>query len=357
VVNRAVYSAITLCLFPQPVKGFTMFNLSRLGVVLGTALVTALTFSGSSMAAGKLKVALLVPGLANDGSFNQVALEGVKKLADQGLITFEIRERQKDPATSEPVIRQYAQRGYDLIIGHGIELSEPILEVAKDFPKVHFTASGGPDLAKKLAANVDGWTYDFAQQGYLSGWVAGKMRLTKVGAVGGPQLPFILAAHKGFKAGLHETDPTATVIEVFTGSFDDVQRAAEATKGLIAEGAQVVWTSGDGIGNGVAAAAEQGKIHTLGVTGSAGGLAKKVNIVSVELDMYPTFKAYVDAVNDGTFGNKFFVSGLANHGLVLTPVNDIDKRVPADLQKQVDALVADLASGAKKLPDFYGPAK
>ena len=107
----------------------------------------------------------------------------------------------------------------------------------------------------------------------------------------------------------------------------------------------------------VAAAAEQANIHTLGVTGSAGGLAQKVNIVSVELDMYPTFKAYVDAVNDGSFGKKFFVSGLANHGLILTRVNEIDKRVPADLQKQVDALVGQLASGAKTLPDFYGPAK
>jgi hypothetical protein len=59
--------------------------------------------------------------------------------------------------------------------------------------------------------------------------------------------------------------------------------------------------------------------------------------------MYPTFMAYVDAVKDGSFGKKFFVSGLANHGLVLTPINDIDKRVPADLQKQVDALVSQLA--------------
>ena len=73
--------------------------------------------------------------------------------------------------------------------------------------------------------------------------------------------------------------------------------------------------------------------------------------------MYPTFKAYVDAVKDGSFGKKFFVSGLANHGLILTPVNHVDKRVPADLQKQVDALVGQLASGAKTLPDFYGPAK
>src|SRR5256885_15146656 len=97
----------------------------------------------------KLKVALLVPALTNDGAFNQVALEGIKKLAAEGLVEYELRERMGDPAQSEPVIRQYASRGYDLIIGHGIEISLPILKVAKDFPNVKFTASGGMDLAQR----------------------------------------------------------------------------------------------------------------------------------------------------------------------------------------------------------------
>ncbi|MEY4372897.1 MAG: hypothetical protein RL219_1666 [Actinomycetota bacterium] len=305
--------------------------------------------------AGKvLKVALLTPGLTNDGSFNQVALEGIQKLKDEGLVEFEVREKLADPAASEPVIREYATKGYDLIIGHGIELSEPILKVAAVFPAVPFAASGGPDLEAKLLANVDGWTYDFAQQGYLNGWVAGKIAgVTKVGAVGGPELPFILAAHKGFALGLKETNPAATIVETFTGSFDDVQKAVEATKGQVAQGAQIVWTSGDGIGNGVAAAAKEAKIFTLGVTGDAGGVAKEVNIASVELDMYPTYKAYVDDINAGTFGKKFFVSGLANAGLILTPINPVDPAVPADIQAQVEQLVADLVSGAKVLPNFY----
>jgi basic membrane protein A and related proteins len=323
--------------------------------LFGTASAMALGVSSQVWSATRLKVALLTPGLINDGSFNQVAFEAVLQLKGQGLIAYQVREKMRDPASSEPIIRQYASRHYDLIIGHGIELSEPILNVAKDFPKNHFSASGGPDLAGKLLANVDGWTYDFAQQGYLSGWVAGKLTgITKVGLIGGPQLPFILASHRGFKAGLAETNPKAQVLEVFTGSFDDVQKAVEATRGLIGQGAQVVWTSGDGIGNGVAAAANQAHIYTLGVTGSAGGLAKKVNIASVELNMYPTFRAYVDAVNAGDFGKRFFVSGLANKGLVLSKVNHVGKIVPPHLEKEVGELVAALASGKKTLPNFYG---
>lgn len=311
--------------------------------------------AGTDAPTGKvLKVALLTPGLTNDGSFNQVALEGIQKLKDEGLVEFEVREKLADPAASEPVIREYANKGYDLIIGHGIELSEPILKVAADFPNVKFAASGGPDLEPKLLANVNGWTYDFAQQGYLNGWLTGKIaNVTKVGAVGGPELPFILAAHKGFALGLKETNPAATIVETFTGSFDDVQKAVEATKGQVAQGAQIIWTSGDGIGNGVAAAAKEAKVFTLGVTGDAGGVAKEVNIASVELDMYPTYKAYIDGINDGTFGKKFYVSGLANGGLVLTPINPVDPAVPADIQTQVEKLVEDLKSGAKVLPNFY----
>src|SRR5262249_36561924 len=99
-------------------------------------------------------------------------------------------------------------------------------------------------------------------------------------------------------------------------------------------------------------ARHQPKALTIGVTGDAGGLAKQVNIASVELDMYSTYKSYVDRVAGGTFGNQGYTSDLANRGLVLTSLTGgvSDPRVPADLQAQVDKLVADLASGARKPP-------
>ena len=90
-------------------------------VVAITAAISVGTSAPVSAQAKKLRVALLVPALTNDGAFNQVALEGIKKLAAEGLVDYELRERMGDPAQSEPVIRQYASRGYDLIIGHGIE--------------------------------------------------------------------------------------------------------------------------------------------------------------------------------------------------------------------------------------------
>jgi basic membrane protein A and related proteins len=313
--------------------------------------------STASGGAHKLKVALLTPGLTNDGSWNQVAREAAERLERDGRIDADIREKMFDPATAEPVIREYATKGYDLVISHGDQMAEPTFKVAKEFPKIHFAVTGGPDALQKTTGNVEAWTEDSGEHGYLAGFLSGKIKdVQTVGMVGGLQLPSIVARHSGFKAGLADADPSRQWKEVYTGNFDDVQKAVEATTGLIGQGAQLIYTSGDGIGQGVASAAarRQPKVLTIGVTGDAGGLAKQVNVGSVELDLYPTYKSYVDRVANGTFGNKGHTSNLANKGLVLTPLAEgvPDPRVPADLQAQVDKLVADLASGARKLPSF-----
>jgi len=315
--------------------------------------LASLALAAPAFAQDPLRVALLVPGLTNDGGFNQVAREAMEKLAAEGLVTFEIREQLADPALSEPVIRQYAARGYDLVIGHGIELSDPILAVAGAYPDVFFAASGGMDLADRLLPNVDGWTYDFAQLGYLAGVVASHLEgVEAIGMVGGPELPFIAASHAGFRAALTEGGMDVPVYEVYTGSFDDAQRAAEVTRGMIAQGANLIWTSGDGIGNGVAVAAQQGGAFTLGVTGTAGGFAEQVNIVSADLDLYPTYAQYVADIASGEFGGDFLISQIGNAGLVTGPLNRVGGMVPDTLEQVLADLVSGLADGTLTLPDM-----
>lgn len=298
-----------------------------------------------------LRVALLTPGPIDDGSFNQAAADAAHKLESEGLITVEIRPDMADPKASEPVIRGFATGGYDLVIGHGAELMEPMLEVAADFPAVRFAADSGPDIADRLGANIDGWTYNVAEVGYLSGWLAGRIAgVTKVGAVGGPKLPFILTAHRAFALGLAESNPEAEIVEAFTGSFTDVEKAEAATRALLSEGAQLIWTSGDGMGRGVAVAAAEAGVFTMGVAGDAGGLADQVNVATVAIDMYPTFRAYVDDIIAGKFGGSFFTAGLANGGLKLTPINAVVPGLPDSIEAELDDLIDQLSTGKKVLP-------
>ncbi len=310
------------------------------------------TVSSTTTPAGKkLKVAVLVPGQANDGAFNHWAQAAAQKLADEAAITFQLREGMASPTDSEPVIRDFAGQGYDLVIGYGLELADPIFKVAKEFPKVHFSASGGTDVLAKATANVDTWTYDSGQVGYLSGFIAGKTGQSPVGIVESQNLPFVTATAAGFTTGLKATNPQAKVLApVFVGSFDDAQKASQASQGLVKQGAKILYTTGDGIAIGVGSGAQAAGAITVGVPASAGAVAEKVNVATVDLDMYPIFKMYVDAVNAGNFGNKGILSTIANKSIVSTPANRTITGVPADLDSQISKLATDLASGAVKIP-------
>ena len=331
---------------------------------VGAFALTLLTWIGALAACGddstpvaasthdRPKVVLIAAGMTNDGTYNQASGDAVKRLAAENRIELTIRENNTDPVAIESVIREYAVRGYDLIITNGYEAIEPVVKLAREFPKVSFSIKGGTQVLQLTAPNVEACTLDGRHWGYMGGFIAGKIKgVQMVGLVGGPQLPVIEEIHTGFKAGLRDTDPSRTWREAYTGSFDDAQKAKEAAEALISQGAGVIFTTGDGMGFGVGAAAagHRPKVLTIGV---GGGRAREVNIASVKVNEYPLYKSYVDRVEAGIFGDRSSVATFANEGFLLTPPAEgaTDPRIPADLRAQIAKLVADLASGARTVP-------
>jgi basic membrane protein A and related proteins len=312
----------------------------------------AATATSSAPAAGDvIRVGALTPGNANDGAFNQALADALQKLQDEGEITYELREGMADPATSEPVVADFASQGVDLVIGHGIELGDAIFSVAEDFPDVHFTASGGPDILEKHTDNVETWTYDSAQVGYLSGYIAGLTGASPIGRVESMELDFVKATDQFFQQGVTAANPSASLLPVvYAGSFDDAEAAASATDGLISQGAELVYTTGDGIAAGVGAAASAAGKLSLGVSPAAGSEALETNVSTVDLDMYPIVKAWVDEVKADEFGGKGVTSTLANGGLTYQPINTVDGAVPDEVAAKVEELVAGISDGSVTVP-------
>jgi basic membrane lipoprotein Med (substrate-binding protein (PBP1-ABC) superfamily) len=308
---------------------------------------TADATSSSAASDHVIRVGALTPGNANDGAFNQALADALAKLQDEGLITYELREQMADPATSEPVVADFASQGFDLVIGHGIELGDAIFSVAKDFPDTHFTASGGADILDKYTDNVETWTYSTPEVGYLSGYIAGLTQASPIGRVESLELDFVKATDSFFQQGALAANPSAELLPVvYAGSFDDAEAAASATTGLIGQGAKLVYTTGDGIAAGVGAAASKAGVLSVGVSPAAGAEALKTNVSTVDLDMYPIVKAWVEEVADEKFGGKGVTSTLENGGLVYQDINSVDGAVPADVASKVDELIAGLKDGS-----------
>lgn len=309
--------------------------------------------STSSDSAAPLKVAVVLGGLANDGGFNQYAADAANALKKKGEISVSIKESVASSTDAQAAFRQYAAQGYDLVIGWGLDFSDPIFKVAKELPKTHFVATGSADILKKDTKNVETWTYASDQQGYLTGWVAGKTGLSPVAVVDGQLAPFNEVSYKAVSLGLAAANPKAVQLKsIFTGSWEDPTLANQATKAQVAAGAKLIITGAEGYTPGVLSAAKDAGIATLGASSTSSSDAKSVNVGLVTLDFTPTLEKIVGHLEKKTFGNHSYESTIANKGLIFAGLNAVSAapKLPSDIEDQIKDLASKLASGDVTIP-------
>jgi basic membrane lipoprotein Med (substrate-binding protein (PBP1-ABC) superfamily) len=92
----------------------------------------------AQLTAGEFKVGLVLDrGGKDDKSFNSSAYEGATRAKGKLGVFVKYVEAADDNAF-EPMLRAFAQRDFDLIIGIGFAQKDPIKKVAAQFPKKHF---------------------------------------------------------------------------------------------------------------------------------------------------------------------------------------------------------------------------
>ena len=115
-----------------------------------------------------------------------------------------------------------------------------------------------------------------------------------------------------------------------------------------------------GLGALQAAKASGGKVNAIWV--DTDGCVSAANycpniITSVNKAMDVAVFDAIKAAKDGSFANEPFVGTLENEGTALTPYNEFDSKVPAELKTEVDALKADIISGKIKIESKSQPSE
>lgn len=322
-----------------------------------TATPAPTTSDGAAQA--PLKVGLVLGGLAQDGGFNQWAYDAAKALEADGRITVQVRESVANHSDSEAIFRQYAAEGYDLLIGWGLGFSESVFRVAEELPDTDFVATGAADVLDHTADNVETWTYDFVQFGYLTGWVAGHAGLSPWGIVDAQLAPFNEPAYDAARVAIQETNPGAVEIPpVWTGSVSDAQAANQAARAQIDLGARLIVTAAYESNTGIVSAVKDAGIAVIGASNSVSADAAEVNLGLVQIDWLPTLDQIVTRLEDGTFGDAGYSSEIANGGIVFGEFHEVAAApdFPADIEDLVADLAARLASGEAELPEIAGPS-
>jgi basic membrane protein A len=307
--------------------------------VLGAALPTA----AQTPEPVKLSVALILPGRADDVSWNQASFEGmnsaVDELNEEGMIEVELTvvEQVYDPVDIEPALLDYAQQEYDLVVGHGFQFQEPIIKVAEDYPDVNFAIGTG----FKLAENVGVYDVKLEQGGYLMGMIAGTLTESNIiGVVGGVDVSEIHRGHVAFILGAEAVNEDVEVLSNFVGDFNDLAGAKEAALSQIEAGADVIWQSGDGIGLAVLGACEEEEILCMGNVADQNEIAPENTLASFVYDWGPIYKQMIEETAEGAFGDKFYWIELANEGVSVVYNEELaEEYITEELQEALDEAI------------------
>ena len=301
-----------------------------------------------------VKVALILPGRADDVSWNQASFEGmnlaVEELEDTIAVELTVVEQVYDPVDIEPALLDYAQQGYDLIVGHGFQFMEPIIKVAEDYPDVNFAIGTG----FKLAPNVGVYDVKLEQGGYVMGLIAGYLTESNiVGVVGGVDVSEIHRGHVAFVLGAEAINEDVTVLNNFIGDFNDVPAAKEAALSQISAGADILWQSGDGVGQGVLSACEEEDVLCMGNTTDQNDLAPENTLASFVYNWGPVYKQMIEETVAGEFGDKFYWIDFSNEGVSVVYNEDLaEEYIDEDLQAAIDEAIEGFIDGTLDLGDL-----
>jgi basic membrane lipoprotein Med (substrate-binding protein (PBP1-ABC) superfamily) len=291
------------------------------------------------------KVALITPGPVNDSGWSALAYDGL-----QGIKTDMGVEVANSVATGNDIkeaMRSYAQKGFKVVFGHGFEYNEPGVQVAKDFPDTVFVSSSGGMTAK----NAGAIRFYLEQSFYLAGVLAAKTSKTGVvGMVGGPDVPSIKSTFKAFRAGAMATNPQIQVLEVFTGSNDDVAKAKQAAEQMIQKKADVLIHQANAGAQGVFNACKEGKAWAIGANLNQNDNESGVIIGSATIVAKPAFLEVAKLVKDGKFDGSVIQLGMEKGAIDFVFNEKLKAQIPADAVTKVEEVKKDILSGKLVVP-------
>ena len=301
-----------------------------------------------------LKVGLVLDrGGKDDKSFNSSAYEGATRAKSKLGIQLKYVEAPDDNAF-EPMLRAFALREYDLIIGIGFAQKEAIQKIAAQFPKRHFAIVD----AEVEAPNVRSLMFQEHEGAYLIGAIAAMTSKSgRIGFVGGMDIPLIRRFVMGYEAGAKKINPQISVTANFVGvtseAWNNPAKGKELAVSQYEGGVDIIFAAAGASGLGVFDAAEDKKKFAIGVDANQDwtkpGLILTSMLKRVDEAVYST----IADSQAGRFAGGIQWFGLANQGVGYSVDQFNEKILTEAVRKRADELKADIIAGKIVVPDYY----
>jgi basic membrane lipoprotein Med (substrate-binding protein (PBP1-ABC) superfamily) len=327
-----------------------MRNLSILAVVAMAVVLLVVSRPKPVLAAGSLRIAVIMPSSTADMAFSQCmfdALKAVQKeMGGEVVVKIAYSDNMFKPTDAAAAIRDYASHGYDIIIAHSSLYESSVEDVAKEFPRTTF--AWGTDAKTFGLPNVYAYTAAAEEGGFVNGVLAAKLTKSKTIGVTGPlEVGDAKTYVSGFVQGVASVDPKIRVAKTWTGSFSDTAQMTQAAKTHIAAGADVLTGTSESAVGSIAVAKATGRVLWFGTQQNQAPLAPQIVVASQQYDWTGVIKQIIANRKAGKLGGQSYVARLNNGGLKM--VYNPSYPLPPAAKAAGDKAIKDISSGKLKI--------
>lgn len=315
----------------------------------------------------------------NDKSFNQSALEGMERAADElGVDMIEVESSSANDYA--PNLENLIAEGCTFIVSVGFKLSADTITSANANPDVSYAIiddwadntgaqdDEGNDIGDGTtdAPNIKPLMFDTVQAAYLGGYAAAawsaQSGVNKVGTVGGIPIPPVTIFMDGFVDGVAKyNEDKGAAVETFgwdvasqqgsmTGGFQANDTAKQAMQGILDQGVDVILPVGgpiyqsarDAITDGGSSAVMLGVDSDLAVADPS--VADMVLVSIMKRIDEAVYEATLEA-STGEFDVAPYIGTLENEGVGLSSFGAFEAELPEGLLDELAALQEQIISG------------
>jgi basic membrane protein A and related proteins len=300
----------------------------------------------ASSGASKGKIAVILTGPPDDNSWNEAGLNAINAMKTAGYETA-YSESVADADVGR-VLREYASKDFQMIIGHSFGYQDAVFQVAQEFPNVNFAWAGG---INKTAKNVADYDQPFYEPSYLVGIIAGHVSKSgKLGGLYGFDIPVCHAMGEALLAGAKTVNPNAELTVTAVGDWIDVAKAKEATLAQADAGIDFWIECGEGPALGAIEAVKEKGGYVTGYVGDMTENGPEVVLTNIVWNMEPLFQDMMKATLDKSFNAPWYKYGIAQGSLDVTINPQLADKIPAEAMKQMEEAKAKIKSGELQVP-------
>lgn len=292
---------------------------------------------------GVVKVALIVENTVDDKGWCQAMHDGILGAQERlpGQIEYSYSEKMK-PVDAGSAARQYVADGYDIIIGHGAQYKNLILEMADEYPDVTFAFGTSAEVGP---SNVVTYMPESEETGYLSGIIAATISKDQVLGVVGPVDGGDAARYnRGFVLGAKSVNPNVKIMVAHTGSFSDYIKAGQVAQSQIKAGADVLTGSSQQALGALRATADFPNDDIWWVGQDLAQLKMEEGqmkcVAASSYDYAPVIISLVENVKNGVKGGYCVPMNFANGGFIFGFNEALSNLYGSDLENAVNAQIS-----------------